>query len=140
MKRQLPNYYTFPAIFSFDYENRVSVIFPDLPGCEIVGKTEQEALVLAKEELGIYLLKMEQDGKAIPSPSSILSFILGKREASTLVEVFMPGIRQANEQKTTSRTINLPKWLSTLAAEQKMNLSETLQSVLINQLVHPENK
>lgn len=140
MKTQLPKYYTFPAIFSFDYENRVFVIFPDLPGCEIVGKTEQDALVLAREKLGMHLLEMEQSGKTIPSPSSILSFILGKREASSLVEVFMPGIRQANEQKKTSRTIILPKWLNTLATEQKVNLSQTLQSVLIDQLARPETE
>jgi predicted RNase H-like HicB family nuclease len=47
------------------------VSFPDFPGCITAGKTLEEARRFAAEALGLHIKGMEEDGEAIPKPSSL---------------------------------------------------------------------
>ena len=47
------------------------VSFPDFPGCITAGKSLEEARRFAAEALGLHIKGMEEDGEAIPEPSSL---------------------------------------------------------------------
>jgi len=47
------------------------VSFPDFPGCITAGKSLEEARRFAAEALSLHIKGMEEDGEAIPEPSSL---------------------------------------------------------------------
>ncbi|MDM5313369.1 type II toxin-antitoxin system HicB family antitoxin [Peribacillus frigoritolerans] len=61
--------YKYYGVFEKDVDG-VSVSFPDLQGCLTCGDDMQEALAMAEDVLGGYLLLSEEDNEAIPAPSS----------------------------------------------------------------------
>ncbi|MED4619163.1 type II toxin-antitoxin system HicB family antitoxin [Priestia megaterium] len=62
--------YSFYAVFEPD-EGGYSVSFPDLEGCLTCGDDMEEALEMAQDALGGYLLVCEDLGKDIPESSSV---------------------------------------------------------------------
>lgn len=63
--------YIYPAVFYYEEDKRISVLFPDFPGCGTSGKTDEEALKNAKEALGGHILCMEEDNDYIPEPTPL---------------------------------------------------------------------
>ena len=129
-----PDKYLYPAVFTFEDGYEIAVTFPDLPGCATSGKDEAEALSMAKEALGGHLWCMENDNDLIPEPTSLRNVILEKNEQAVLVEVFMPAVRLAQENKSVNRTVTLPAWLNAAALDKGVNFSQALQDTLIKQL------
>ena len=125
--------YIFPAIFSIEADG-ISVEFPDLPGCLSCGKTDDDALYMAKDALELHLFGLEEDGECIPEPSTISSLNLGKNQFVALIEVWMPPIRDEMAQKAIKKTLTLPKWLNDIAEERKVNFSQVLQNALMSYL------
>lgn len=52
--------YTFNAVFSYENDG-ISIDFPDLPGCISCGFSNDEALIMAKEALELYLDGMNEE-------------------------------------------------------------------------------
>lgn len=121
--------YVFPAIFRF-HGNGVDVEFPDLPGCFSHGSTQEEALEMAREALGLHLYGMEEDGDTIPPPSRVNDLDAGDDGAVVLVDVWMPPIRDAVKGRSVKKTLTIPKWLDDLAERHKVNFSHLLQAAL----------
>jgi predicted RNase H-like HicB family nuclease len=96
------DYYSYPAILTFDEGYEIAVTFPDLPGCATSGETESEALAMAKEALSLHLWGMECDNDPIPEASQIkdIQAELEENECIVIVEVFMPVIRASQEKKS----------------------------------------
>lgn len=129
----LKDKYIFPAIFDYA-EDGISIEFPDLPGCLPCADTTEEALKNAKEALGLHLWGMETDGDPIPKPTAIEKLHPESNQVVVLVEVWMPGFREAIESKAVKKTLTIPKWLNDLAEREKVNFSHILQSALKNHL------
>jgi len=85
---------------------------------------------MGKEALGLHLWGMELDGDDIPSPSKIKDIELEDGEVIAMVEVYMPSVRLAQENKSVNRTVTLPAWLNARALEQGVNFSQVLQDAL----------
>ncbi len=51
-------------------DTSVGAYVPDLPGCVAVGGTEEEALRLIKEAIGMHLEGLKEQGLPIPKPRS----------------------------------------------------------------------
>lgn len=128
-----PDKYIYPAILTYEEGYDISVTFPDLPGCATCGENELEASRMAKEALGGHLWCMEADGDEIPPASKIKDVKLDKNEVVILVEVYMPSIRLAHENRSVSRTVTLPAWMNAKAVELGVNFSQALQDTLISQ-------
>lgn len=130
MKKQ--DKYTYPAILTFEEGCEIAVTFPDLPGCATSGENEHDAIAMGKEALGLHLWGMEIDNDEIPAPSAINSIIpqLEQNECIALIEVFMPVIRSAQENKSVNRTVTLPAWLNARAMQEGVNFSAVLQTAL----------
>lgn len=122
--------YVFPAVLTYEDGYEIAVTFPDLPGCATSGETDTDALTMAKEALGLHLWGMEQDGDEIPAPSPVRSVELEEGEIVALVEVYMPSIRMAQENRSVNRTVTLPAWLNAKAVEYGVNFSQVLQDAL----------
>lgn len=132
-----PDFYRYHAIFSYE-DDGVHVTFPDLPGCITFGKDEDEAIRMAREAVSLHLYGMEQDGEAIPEPSSLKSLArdeeLKDNEVFFLVEAFMPAFREKQNKRFVKKTLSIPYWLNAEAERQGINFSHTLQQAIKQQL------
>jgi predicted RNase H-like HicB family nuclease len=132
--------YLFPAVFEPGELKGYTVSFPDLPGCITEGDSIEEALHMAKEALELFLYNMEEDEEVIPSPSSPESIILPKKSFVSVIEVWMPVVRDEMENKAIKKTLTIPKWLNDIAEKNKVNFSQVLQSALKEYLGVVRNK
>ena len=133
--------YIYVAIFTKEDEY-YNVSFPDLPGCYTYGKTIEEAYNMAKEALELHLYGMEEDGDCIPVPTVGESIIVNESNSfTTLIEAYMPLVRNKMLNKAVKKTLTIPKWLNDLAEEYKINFSQLLQDSLKNYLgVYDHNR
>ena len=122
--------YIFPALFEPGEKKGYCIIFPDLPGCITEGDDMEEALHNAKEALELHLYGMEEDGDEIPSPTSPEKMELPAGSFTSLIEVWMPVIRDEMGNKAIKKTLTIPKWLNDIAEKEKVNFSHVLQSAL----------
>nr|WP_314635848.1 type II toxin-antitoxin system HicB family antitoxin [uncultured Oribacterium sp.] len=127
------NNYIYPAVFTFEEGQEIAVIFPDFD-VATSGVDEEDAFKSAKELLGLTLYSMEEDKEEIPQPSPINKLQLKKNQVSCLVDVFMPSIREAQNNKSVNRTVTLPAWLNAKSLELGVNFSQVLQEALLEKV------
>lgn len=132
-KNKLPDRYVFPALFIYEPEQEIAVVFPDLE-LATSGVDDADALFSAREALAGRLAIMEEDGDAIPAPSALRDVHAEANERVVLVDAYMPSVRLANVNKAVNRTVTLPAWLDAAAQEHDVNFSRTLQDALKEQL------
>lgn len=128
-----PDRYVYPAVFTYEEGQEIAVVFPDLD-VATSGVDDEDALLSARDLLGLVLCGLEEDGETLPPPSAVANVPHEANEAVVLVDVFMPSVRLAQQNKCVSRTVSLPAWLNALALEHKVNFSQVLQSALVQQL------
>lgn len=129
------DYFSYVAVFTYD-EDGICIDFPDLPGCcpcADKGDTEM-ALKNAKEALGLHIWGMEQDGEKLPEATPITELKLAPNQIPTLIDVFMPSVRDRLNNRSVNRTVTLPAWLNAAAQEQNINFSQVLQDALREKL------
>ena len=122
-------YYSFPAVFYYD-EDGIAIEFPDLPGCLPSASSSEEAFRNAKEALGLHLFGMEQDAAPIPQPTPIHALHPDDGGVLTMVEVFMPAVRDRINNKVVKKTLTIPAWLNRAAEAEGVNFSQILQDSL----------
>ena len=86
--------YFYPAVFTYEPEQEIAVVFPDL-NCATSGINDDDAFLSARELLGCVLNGLEEDNEEIPSPTSLSQIKLQDNEKAVLVDVYMPSIRMA---------------------------------------------
>lgn len=122
----------YPAKFIYE-DNWVVVDFPDLRQTT-QGKDDVEALLMAKELLGLTMFSMEEDNKPIPAPSKLTDVVCTDNERVVLVDVYMPAVRLSISQKAVNRTVTIPAWLNAKGLEAGFNFSLLLQKALKREL------
>lgn len=126
--------YIFPAIIGKEpNEKEYSVYFPDLE-VATSGISEADALISARELLATVLYGLELDNEKIPTPSNLKNVKTNQNEYTILVDVYMPSVRLAENNKAVNRTVTLPAWLNALAQEKHFNFSQVLQEALKEKL------
>lgn len=125
--------YFYPAIFTYEPGQEIAVVFPDLD-VATSGKTDEEALLAARELLGCAIAGLEEDGEALPTPTPLAAVALDKNDRAVLVDVFMPSVRLARVNRSINRTVTLPAWLNAAAQERNINFSQVLQDALKAQM------
>ena len=124
-----PSFYAYPAFLYYD-EDGISIEFPDLPGCLPCAQTTEEAFKNAKEALGLHLYGMERDHDPIPEPSDLRELHPEEGAVVTMVEVFMPSIRDRIDNRVVKKTLTIPAWLNREAEAAQGNFSPILQDGL----------
>lgn len=125
--------YFYPAIFTYEPEQEIAVVFPDLD-CATSGVNDDDAFLSARELLGCVLFGLEEDGEAIPKPTPLHDVKIESNESVVLVDVYMPSIRERMNNRSVNRTITLPAWLNAVALENNVNFSQVLQDALKERL------
>jgi len=121
--------YCFPAVFSYEEGQEISVFFPDLD-VATSGVNDDDALLSARELLGCVLYGLEEDEEEIPVPTPLADVRVEDNERSVLIDVYMPSIRMAHVNRSVNRTVTLPAWLNAAALERNVNFSQVLQDAL----------
>ena len=111
--------YFYPAIFIYEPGQEIAVDFPDL-GCATSGTNDDDALLSARELLGCVLNGLEEDGEKIPAPTPLAEIKTKENERAVLIDVYMPSVRMANENRAVNRTVTLPAWLNAAALERNI--------------------
>lgn len=124
-----PNSYAYPAFFYYD-EDGISIEFPDLPGCLPCAHTSEDAFRCAREAMGLHLFGMEQDGDPIPAPTPVRELHPENGAVITMVDVFMPSLRDRASNKVVKKTLTIPAWLNREAEAAQVNFSQVLQDSL----------
>lgn len=125
--------YFYPAIFTYEPDQEIAVVFPDLD-VATSGTNEDDALLSARELLGCVLFGLEEDGEPIPAPTPLSELVTEDNERCALIDVYMPSIRNAQINRSVNRTVTLPAWLNAAALEHNINFSQVLQDALKTQL------
>ena len=125
--------YVFPAVFTYEPDQEIAVVFPDLDAATS-GTDDNDALLSARELLGCVLYGMEEDGEEIPAPTPLSRVETAENERAVLVDVYMPSIRMAKVNRSVNRTVTLPAWLNAAALERNINFSQVLQDALKAQI------
>lgn len=120
------DYYIYPAIFDYA-EDGISISFPDLPGCISCANTDEEALYMAKDALGLYIACSEEDNEKLNKPSKLNEISFNKNQRVVLIEVNMPLFREAVQNTSVKKTLTIPKWINDLAERNNVNFSQLLQ-------------
>jgi predicted RNase H-like HicB family nuclease len=76
---------------------RLSVTFPDLPGCVTMGATEHEALVKAGEVLAFHIEGLRRLGLPVPTPRSLDALRQGQEYAEDFAGAKAVALVSANE-------------------------------------------
>lgn len=121
--------YIFPAVFNYA-EDGISVSFPDLPGCLTCGESDEEAIRMSEEVLGLHLHGMEEDGDPISEPSRGDKIRLEPNERIFLVDVWMPQARKEVQPVYVKKTLTIPADLNQAALKADINFSQVLASEL----------
>ena len=86
--------YCYPAIFTYEEDSEISVVFPDLD-VATSGIDDDDAFLSARELLGCVMYGLEKDEEEIPVPTRLLDISPAKNERVVLIDVYMPSIRLA---------------------------------------------
>ncbi len=130
MKR--PDRYLYPAIFAFE-EDGIAVSFPDLPGCNTCGNTQDEAMDMAQDALRGHLAVAEDHGDPIPAPSDIRTLRTEENEVLAIVEAWMVPLRE----RTVRKNLTVPANLADAAERAGLNFSRVLTEALEERLGRP---
>lgn len=125
--------YFYPAVFTYEEGEEIAVVFPDLDAATS-GINDDDALLSARELLGCVMFGLEEDGEDIPVPTALSAITLEPNERVVLVDVYMPSVRMAQNNKSVNRTVTLPAWLNAAALERNINFSQVLQDALKAQI------
>lgn len=132
----------YPAIFAFDAEeNCYTVEFPDLSGCVTGGNTLEEAIEMAMDAAGGWLLTSVEDQETIPKPSDIRQIRVEEENAFVnLIPVDLDDYARRHGSKAVKKTLTIPRWLNTIAEREGVNFSGLLQKALMEHLHLTEGK
>lgn len=133
MSKTKKDRYFYPAVFTYEDGQEIAVVYPDLD-VATSGTDDHDALLSARELLGIVLFGLEEDGEPIPEPTPLSKVSLAPNERAVLVDVYMPSVRLAQVNRSVNRTVTLPAWLNAAALERNINFSQVLQDALKAQL------
>lgn len=127
--RKSPDRYFFPAVFTYENDLEIAIEFPNLD-VATCGKDDADALLSARELLGLTLLGLEEDRENIPTPSKLSALSLAPNQRAALIDVYMPAVRLAGVNEAVTRTVTLLAWLNAVALAQGFNFSQVLQEAL----------
>ena len=119
----------YPAIFH--EEDGYWVEFPDLTGCVTEGNTIEEAMAMAQEALGLWLVSQMEMGNKLPAPSDIAD-IHADDGIVTYVSTDVDAYRR--DTKAVKKMLSIPAWLAKEAETRNISLSKVLQDALKEQL------
>jgi predicted RNase H-like HicB family nuclease len=119
----------YPAVFEHG-EDGITITFPDLPGAISCANTEEEALFMARDALGAWIVANEDLGADIPEPSKVADIRCAAGQSVCLAEAWLPIFREEQRAGSIKKNVTVPIWLNALAEKANLNFSQILQAGL----------
>ncbi|WP_029200659.1 type II toxin-antitoxin system HicB family antitoxin [Oribacterium sp. NK2B42] len=125
----------YPVILTKDKDD----ILIEVPDLEILteAKNIQEAIVMARDAIGLTGISMQDNGDSVPEPSDIDDIDVSKgtfadvgKGIKTLVDIDFDEYRRKNDNKMVRRNVTLPNWMNRRAEQEHLNVSRFLQDAL----------
>ena len=113
----------------------IVVFVPDF-NINTQGKDVPDAIEMARDAIGLRGIDMEDDGEALPKPSSLSSIQSSAPDGSivSLVDVDFTEYRRQNDMRAVKKNCTIPSWLNAAAERAGINFSATLQTALKKEL------
>lgn len=137
---------TYPVILT-ECDTNILIEVPDLgilTEANEEGKekgTIADAIMMARDAIGISCIEAEDNGIELTSPSEISAVDISKgtfyedgNGIVTLVDVDLAAYRRMLDNKTVRRNVTLPNWLNQEAEAAHINVSKVLQEALMSRL------
>ena len=139
MKKTNTTKNTYPTFIEKNNEDYL-VFVPDM-NIYTEGNSLTNAIEMARDAIGLKGITMEDDGLALPEPSSSEQAIAKAREDAeeifdystgllTYVDVDFSEYRLKHDNKMVRRNVTLPCWLNYAADKAQLNVSKVLQEAL----------
>ena len=103
--------------------------------------TMADAMMMARDAIGISCIHMEDAGEEIPVPSRLSEIDISKGTfygegagILSLVDVDLAAYRRRLDNKTVRRNVTLPNWLNQEAEKAHVNVSKVLQEAFMAKL------
>lgn len=124
----------YQVIFTKDKKGEYLVEVPDL-GCVTQGKDLKDAIMMARDVMGITGIALEDEGKKIPLPSKKVdikkgAFYKDGETFTNFVDIDFGDYRKSIDNKIVRRNVSLPNWLNRACEKEHINVSRALQDVL----------
>ena len=136
----------YPVIFT-DVDTNILI---EVPGLGIITEANEEgkakgtmadAIMMARDAIGINCIEAEDNGKKIIKPSEIYNIDVSKgtfygegQMILSLVDVDLTSYRKMLDNRTVRRNVTLPNWLNQEAEKAHVNVSKVLQEALMARL------
>lgn len=92
-----------------------------------------DAMYMARDAIGLMGITLEDDGKELPVPNTIIEKP-EKGDIVTLVDVNFQEYRRKNDNRSVKKNCTIPSWLNEEAEQAGVNFSKVLQEALMSQL------
>lgn len=136
----------YPVIFT-EVDTNILIEVPDLgifTEANEEGKskgTMADAMMMARDAIGINCINAEDAGKEVTEPSKMSDIDISRgafyeegEGIVSLVDVDLVVYRRMLDNKTVRRNVTLPNWLNVEAEKAHVNVSKVLQEALIMKL------
>lgn len=120
--------YVYPAVFEQNSDGSFTITYPDLPGCISEGKTLGNAMYMAQNALTQWIEFLLEEKEPVPLASDVNKI---KPLNNQFVNLIWADVRN---NRAVRRTVSIPGWLDTKAAEAGISLSKVLQDALKEKL------
>ena len=136
----------YPVIFT-EVETNILIEVPDLKIYTEANEegapkgTMAEAIMMARDAIGLACMNAEDNGEKIPMASSVEEIDISKgvfcgagKSILSLVDVDLVIYRRKIDNKMVRRNVTLPNWLNLEAEKAQINVSKVLQEALMTRL------
>ena len=94
------------------------------------GQSVADAIMMARDAIGLMGIDMQDDGKELPSPYT-KKYETVEGDIVTLVDVDFAEYRRKVDNKAVKKNCTIPYWLSVEAEKAGVNYSRILQDALM---------
>ena len=104
-----------------------------IPDFEVAtqGESIADAIMMARDAIGLMGIDMQDDGKELPIPNS-KTYKAQEDDIVTLVDVDFADYRKRVDNKAVKKNCTIPYWLSVEAEKAGINYSRILQDALVS--------
>ncbi|MCL2049739.1 MAG: type II toxin-antitoxin system HicB family antitoxin [Defluviitaleaceae bacterium] len=121
----------YPAIFRPEHEGGYTILYPDLDGCISYGEDLTQALEMAQEVLGLYLVSLEERKLDIPAASDVKAI---EADDNVIIVPVMVEVNQYRRNKPINTMVTIPAWLKEAGEQAHINFSGVLREALTQRL------
>ena len=122
----------YPVVFT-KLEDGYMAYVPDME-INTQGDNLPEAIAMARDDIGLMGIDMEDEHKDVPTPSSMEAVPHEQGEIVSMVDIDFDVYRRAQKRRAVRRNVTLPAWLDMAAEKAGINVSAVLQEALKHEL------